>query len=144
MGWSTRHRLTTQTLPLEALNQAIATATGTLAHLVHHSDRGSQYVSIAYSDRLKDMGISASTGSVGDSYDNALAESVNGLYKTELIYSQSWHDLAEVEWVTLCWVRWWNTMRLHSQLNYHTPQEIEDHYWHTHTNNTYNNELVIA
>lgn len=131
VGWATKRRMTTEALPLDALNHAIATAKGSLEKLVHHSDHGSQYASIAYHERLKNMGIDESTGSVGDSYDNALAETVNGLYKTELIYSQTWEGLAEVEWETLCWVHWWNTTRLHSELGYHTPQEIENHYWAT-------------
>ncbi|RRC95906.1 integrase core domain-containing protein [Schaalia canis] len=69
---------------------------------------------------------------------NALAETVNGLYKSELIYSQTWEGLAEVEWATLCWVHWWNTTGLHSELGYRTPQKTEDHYWHTHRANTPN------
>ncbi|NMW84128.1 DDE-type integrase/transposase/recombinase, partial [Mobiluncus curtisii] len=75
-------------MPLEALEQAIGCAKDNLAGLIHHTDHGSQYVSIKYSQRLTDAGIRSSTGTIGDSYDNALAETVNGLYKTELIYSQ--------------------------------------------------------
>lgn len=99
-----------------------------LAGLVHHADHGSQYTSIAYSEKLADYGIKPSTGSVGDSYDNALAESVNGLYKAELIYSQSWRSCTEVEWATLNWVHWWNHERLHEPLDYCTPTEIIDKY----------------
>ncbi|SPX71262.1 Integrase core domain [Mobiluncus mulieris] len=79
----------TEELPLEALEQAIMNAKD-IAGLVHHSDHGSQYASIKYGEKLADYGIKSSTGTVGDSYDNALAETVNGLYKTELIYSQTW------------------------------------------------------
>lgn len=129
VGWATKSRLTTEALPLEVLNHAIATVKGSLKGLVHHSNHGSQYVSIAYHERLHDLGIDESTGSVGDSYDNALAETINGLYKSELIYSQTWEGLTEVEWGTLCWVHWWNTTGLHCELGYRTPQEIEDHHW---------------
>ena len=90
VGWTTKTRLTTEALPLEALNHAIAIAKGLLKDLAHHSDHGSQYVSIAYHERLRDAGIDESTGSVGDSYDNALPETTNGLHKSELIYSQTW------------------------------------------------------
>lgn len=121
---------------MEALNHAIAVAKGLLKDLVHHTDHGSQYVSIAYHERLRDAGIDEPTGSVGDSYDNALAETNNGLHKSELIYSQTWKGLAEVEWATLYWVHWWNTTHLHSELGYRTPQEIEDHHWHTRRANT--------
>lgn len=120
VGWSTKSRMSPEALPLAAHDQAIATAKGNLGGLVHHSDHDSQYVSIVYRERLRDAGIDESTGSVGDSYDNALAESINSLYKSELIYSQ--------EWTSLCWVHWWNTMRLQSQLDYHTPQETDNHY----------------
>lgn len=89
VGWATRPSMTTEALPLEALEQAIMNAKVDLADLVHHSDHGSQHTSIAYTERLADYGIKPSTGSVGDSYDNALAETTNGLYKTELIYSQT-------------------------------------------------------
>nr|WP_083088004.1 IS3 family transposase [Actinobaculum suis] len=96
VGWATRSSMTTKALPLEALEQAIMGAKEGLDGLVHHADHGSQYTSIAYSDKLADYGIKSSTGSVGDSYDNALAETVNGLYKSELIYSQSWSSCTEV------------------------------------------------
>ncbi len=94
----------TEVLPLQALEQAIALARDNLADLVHHCDHGSQYTSIANNDKLTDYGIKPSTGTVGDSYDNDLAETVNGLYKTELIYSQTWETLSEVEFATMNWV----------------------------------------
>ena len=100
MGWATRSTMQTEELPLEALEQAIMNAKD-IAGLVHHSDHGSQYTSIKYSEKLADYGIKSSTGTVGDSYDNALAGTVNGLYKTELIYSQAWRSCTEVEWATL-------------------------------------------
>ncbi|WP_152032573.1 integrase core domain-containing protein, partial [Escherichia coli] len=74
---------------------------------VHHSDKGSQYVSLAYTQRLKEAGLLASTGSTGDSYDNAMAESINGLYKAEVIHRKSWKNRAEVELATLTWVDWY-------------------------------------
>lgn len=89
-GWATRSTMKTEALPLQALEQAIVLAKQDLDGLIHHSDHGSQYVSIAYNEKLTDYGIKPSTGTVGDSYDNALAETVNGLCKAELIYSQSW------------------------------------------------------
>lgn len=128
MGWATKSCFTSEALPLEALNHAIATAKGSLKDLVHHSDHGSPYVCIAYHERLSDVGIDESTGSVGDSYGNALAESVNGPYKDELIHAHTRESLAEVEWALLCWVHWRNTQWLHSELDYHTPQETDNHY----------------
>ena len=100
--------------------------------LVHHSDRGSQYVSSAYGSLLADHGIASSTGTVGDSYDNVLAETVNGLYKTELIYSQTSAGVTEVEFATMNWVHWWNTTRLHEALGHRTPIEVINSYNQTH------------
>lgn len=85
-------------------------------------------MSLAYNEKLTEYGITPSTGSVADSYDNALAETVNGLYKAELIHSQSWASCAEVEWATLAWVYWWNNHRLHEALDYATPAEVIDSY----------------
>ncbi|WP_461013273.1 transposase, partial [Trueperella pyogenes] len=124
VGWATRSSMKTEALPLEALEQAIVLAKDNLDGLVHHCDHGSQYTSITYSEKLTDYGIKPSTGSVGDSYDNALAETVNGLYKTELIYFQTWSSCTEVEWATLNWVHWWNHERLHEALGYKTPEEV--------------------
>lgn len=128
VGWSTRSTMTTEALPLEVLEQAIMGAKEGLDGLVHHADHGSQYTSIANSDKLSDYGIKSSTGSVGDSYDNALAETINGLYKSELIYSQTCRSCTEVEWATLNWVHWWNNIRLHKALAYTTPEEINTNY----------------
>ena len=91
-------------------------------------------MSLAYSDALIAAGVTASVGTVGDSYDNALAETVNGLYKTEIIYSKRvWPSATAVEIATLDWVHWWNTRRLHEHLGYRTPAEVEaeyyDHHW---------------
>lgn len=132
VGWATRSSMKTEVLPLQALEQAIALARDNLAGLVHHCDHGSQYTSIAYNDKLTDYGIKPSTGTVGDSYDNDLAETVNGLYKTELIYSQTWETLSEVEFATMNWVYWWNNTRLHESLNYSTPEEVITRYNQTH------------
>ena len=131
VGWARRSSMKTEALPLEALEQAIQGAKDTLVDLTHHSDHGSQYTSVAYNEKLADYGIKPSTGSVGDSYDNALAEAVNGLYKAELIYSQPWFSLTEVEFATLNWVHWWNHERLHEALGYKSPAEIIDMYNHT-------------
>ena len=118
-------------LPLEAFEHALYHAGDLRAEgLVHHSDRGSQYVSIRYGEALAEAGIDPSVGTVGDSYDNALAETVNSLYKTELIYPhRPWTSVGEVEIATLRWVYWWNTQRLHESLGYITPQEMEDAYY---------------
>ncbi|WP_297589876.1 IS3 family transposase [uncultured Mobiluncus sp.] len=132
VGWATRSSMKTEVLPLQALEQAIALARDNLAGLVHHCDHGSQYTSIAYNDKLTDYGIKPSTGTVGDTYDNDLAETVNGLYKTELIYSQTWETLSEVEFATMNWVYWWNNTRLHESLNYSTPEEVITRYNQTH------------
>ena len=118
----------TEALPLQALNQAIVCAEETTG-LIHHSDHGSQYVSVVYNERLTQHGITASTGSVGDLYDNALAENVNGSYKNELIHTRSWNDVVEVEIATFEWVSWWNETRLHQSLGYRTPAEVETELW---------------
>ena len=90
-----------------------------------------EYVSLAYSEALITAGVTASVGTVGDSYDNALAETVNGLYKTELIHSKHlWESIETVELATMEWVHWWNTARLQEALDYHTPTEVEVAYTH--------------
>ena len=116
---------------LDALNQAICQRAPTEADkLIHHSDRGSQYLSIKYTQRLAEAGIDPSVGSVGDSYDNALAESTIGLFKTEVIdFMEPWKSAGHVEWETLKWVNWYNTKRLHSKIGYITPQEAEENYY---------------
>ena len=98
---------------LDALEQALyARRPFETGALIHHSDRGSQYVSIRYTERLADAGIEPSVGSIGDSYDNALAETINGLYKAEVVYRRSWKSLSELELATLEWVDWFNNRRL--------------------------------
>ena len=97
--------------------------------LVHHSNRGSQYVSVVYNKRGAQHRITAYTGTVGDWYDNALAENVNGSYKNELIHTRRWDDVVEVEIATFEWVSWWNEARLYQSLGYRTPVEVEDALW---------------
>ena len=124
VGWRATKSLRTD-LALDALEQAIHSRCPD-DDLVHHSDRGVQYASIRYTDRLLDAGIAPSVGSVGDSYDNALAESIIGLYKTEVINRQErWANLEEVELATLTWVSWLNEERLMERLGYRSPAEYE-------------------
>ena len=129
VGWAVSGSLHTAGPPLLAL---VSTgASRGRQGLVHHSDRGSQYVSLACSDALITAGVSASVGTVGDSYDNALAETVNGLYKAELIHAKRvWESVEAVEMATMGWVHWWNTQRLHEALGYRTPVEVEAAYTH--------------
>ena len=138
VGVATRSTMRTDALPMEALEHALTTAGRIHGNqLIHHSDRGSQYVSWKYSTALAESGIRPSVGTVGDSYDNALAETVNGLYKAELIHAQGpWTSVGEVELATLRWVHWWNTKRLHEALDYATPQEVETEYYLTQPINT--------
>jgi len=130
VGWRVSTSMTTGFV-LDALNQAICQRTPSGAdNLVHHSDRGSQYLSIRYTERLADAGIDPSVGSVGDSYDNALAESVIGLFKAEVIeFFSSWKSVRQVEWETLQWVSWYNTERLHGAIGHRPPQEMEDAFY---------------
>jgi putative transposase len=113
-------------LALAALAQALLERPD-LESLVHHSDRGGQYLAIRYTERLKDAGIEPSVGSVGDSYDNALAETINGLYKTEIIRPNGpWRNIEEVEFATLEWVDWFNHRRLLEPIGYIPPAEFEE------------------
>jgi putative transposase len=101
-----------------------------LEELVHHSDRGVQYLSVRYTQRLADEGAVASVGSKGDSFDNALAEAINGLYKAELIRRRGpWRTADQVELATLEWVQWWNQQRLHGALDHIPPAEHEAIYY---------------
>jgi len=130
VGWRVSASLHTDFV-LDALEQAIYDRCGdTSDGLVHHSDRGSQYLSMRYTDRLADGGIAPSVGSRGDSYDNALAESVIGLYKTEVIRRRGpWRHLEAVEFATLDWVDWFNTRRLLEPIGYVPPAEYEARYY---------------
>jgi len=130
VGWRVSTSMTTSFV-LDALNQAICQRCPSEAdNLIHHSDRGSQYLAIKYTERLAESGIDPSVGSVGDSYDNALAESTIGLFKTEVInFLGPWKTVGQVEWETLKWVNWYNTERLHSAIGYVTPQEAEEAFY---------------
>jgi len=128
VGWRVWNSLRTE-LVLDALEQALYSRSGTKG-LVHHSDRGSQYLSIRYTERLAEVGIDASVGSVGDSYDNALAESIIGLYKTEVIRARGpWKNIDEVEYATLEWVDWFNNKRLLEPIGNIPPAELEQAYY---------------
>ncbi|WP_430622123.1 IS3 family transposase [Escherichia coli] len=132
VGWQVSSSMET-TFVLDALEQALwaRRPSGT----VHHSDKGSQYVSLAYTQRLKEAGLLASTGSTGDSYDNAMAESINGLYKAEVIHRKSWKNRTEVELATLTWVDWYNNRRLLERLGHTPPAEAEKAYYASIGNN---------
>lgn len=116
---------------LDALEQALhARRPARSGGLIHHSDRGSQYVSIRYTERLAEAGIEPSVGSVGDSYDNALAETINGLYKTEVIHRRGpWRSFEAVEYATLEWVDWFNHRRLLEPIGNIPPAEAEERYY---------------
>jgi putative transposase len=132
VGWAVSASLSAE-LALDALEMAIWSRKddeGALGGLVHHSDRGSQYTSVRYSQRLEGSGVAPSVGSKGDSFDNALAEAVNGLYKAELVWHQGpWETVTQLEAATAAWVSWWNTTRIHSACNWATPAEVEAAFW---------------
>jgi putative transposase len=128
VGWRTASSMRTD-LALDALEMAIYARGHDLAGLIHHSDRGVQYLAIRYTERLAEAGVVNSVGSKGDSYDNAMAESVNSLYKAELIRRRrSWRTTEEVELATAVWVSWWNEIRLHSACGDIPPAEFEEAY----------------
>ena len=133
VGWRKASSMPTE-LPLDALEMALWTRARTghtqLDGLIHHSDAGSQYTAIRYAERLADAGAVASIGTVGDSYDNAMAESVIGLYKTECVrHDGPFRTVDDLELATLGWVHWFNTARLHSALDYLTPIEYEQNHY---------------
>ncbi len=127
VGWQASSSLRSD-LAIDALEMAIyARREHDIDGLIHHSDRGVQYLSIRYTERLADAGVVASVGSRGDSYDNALAESTIGLYKTELIHRRGpWKSVDDVEWATLTYVEWFNNRRLHGEIGMIPPAEYED------------------
>ena len=130
VGWRVSNTLRSD-LALDALEQALyERAPREDQGLIHHSDRGSQYLSIRYTERLKQAGLEPSVGSVGDSYDNALAESIIGLYKTEVIRRRGpWRDIEAVEFATLEWVHWFNHRRLFEPIGHIPPAEREAAYY---------------
>jgi putative transposase len=135
VGWQVSTRLYTD-LALDALRMGIwrrEHAGHDLGGLIHHSDRGAQYRAIRYAERLAECAAVASVGTKGDSYDNAMAEALNSLYKAELIRNRGpWLDVNDVEIETAEWVDWWNNRRLHGELDHTPPIEYETRYWATH------------
>jgi transposase InsO family protein len=130
VGWRASTSMRSD-LALDALEQALYDRE-TDGGLIHHSDRGSQYLAIRYTERLAAAGVERSVGSRGDAYDNALAETINGLYKTEVIYHLGpWKGLEDVEFATLEWVAWYNSQRLMEPLGYVPPAEYEEQYYRT-------------
>ena len=128
VGWRALKSLRTD-LVLDALEQALW-ARGKPQGVIHHSDRGTQYLSIRYSERLAEAGFNASVGSVGDSYDNAMAETIHGLYKTEIIHKDGpWRGLDQVEQATLTWVHWFNNQRILEPIGDIPPAEYELMYY---------------
>ena len=135
VGWKASRSMTAS-LVVDALNMAAWTRGTRLDGLTCHTDAGSQYTSVSYTDRIDELGVTASIGTVGDSYDNALAESVMGLFKTELHRNPAvladngghWKGLDDLEVATCAWVSWFNEERLHGELDDATPAEVEAHY----------------
>ncbi len=139
VGWRVSTTMTTDFV-LDALEQALYDRQPDPDALIHHSDRGSQYVSIRYSERLAEADIAPSVGSKGDSYDNALAETINGLYKAELIHRRRpWKTCESVELATLEWVSWFNHQRLMGPLGHIPPAEAEANYY-----TQFNRQAAIA
>ena len=135
VGWKASRSMTAS-LVVDALNMAAWTRRTNLGGLICHTDAGSQYTSVSYTDRIDELGVSASIGTVGDSYDNAMAESVMGIFKTELHRNPAvladngghWKGLDDLEIATCAWVSWFNEERIHSELEDQTPREIEEGY----------------
>jgi transposase InsO family protein len=126
VGWQLASNMRT-TLVLDALRMALSTrAPGADFQLIHHTDMGSQYVSLEYTQELDDAAVRASVGTVGDAYDNAISESFVDSFKTELIKDRVWHSNSQLELAVVEWVGWYNDVRLHSSLGYRTPVEIEE------------------
>ncbi len=130
VGWNVAATLKSEVLPMQALDMAAWQSGGRLDGLIHHADHGSNYTAMVYTDRIAELGAVPSTGTVGDSFDNAMAEAVNNLYKTELIRQQGpWRTVEQVELATLEYVWWWNHERLHGELDMRTPIEVEQAYY---------------
>lgn len=132
VGWACATTMDTGEPPLQALEQAISWAAshGGTDGLVHHSDHGARYIGLVCTTRVGEFGMLPSTGTVGDSYDNAMAESADGAYKTELVWRRKpFQDLRDLELATFRWVSWWNSKRLHRSLGYRTPERTETEYY---------------
>ena len=135
VGWKAS-RTMTASLVVDALNMAAWTRRTKLDGLICHTDAGAQYTSVSYTDRIDELGVSASIGTAGDSFDNAMAESVMGIFKTELHRNPAaltanggpWRGLDDLEIATCAWVSWFNEERLHSELDDRTPAEVEEEY----------------
>ena len=142
VGWRVSRTMQTDFV-LDALEQALYERQPDANALVHHSDRGSQYVSVRYTERLAEAGIQPSVGSRGDSYDNALAETINGLYKAELIHRRGpWKTRESVELATLQWVHWFNHIRLLEPIGNIPPVEAEANYWRQLANSNTSTEAL--
>lgn len=141
VGWRVSRSMQTDFV-LDALEQALCERQPAANALIHHSDRGSQYLSIRYTERLAEAGIHPSAGSRGDSYDNALAETINGLYKAELIHRRGpWKTRESVELATLQWVHWFNHIRLLTPIGGIPPAEAEANYWRQLANSNTSTEV---
>ena len=129
VGWKVSSSLRSD-LATDALDMANYSRSPNPGELVHHNDKGVQYLSLRYSDRLEEAGITPSVGSKGDSYDNAPAETVNGLDKTEMVYrSKFFEGVDGFEWATLLYVDWFNNRRIHGSIGMITPAEFERNYY---------------
>ena len=131
VGWACAMTMNTQEPPLQALEQAISRAAsrGGTDGLIHHSDHGTQCTGTVYTTGVMEYGMLPSTGTVGDSCDNAMAESADGAYRTELVWRRRpFADLKDLELATFRWVSWWNSKRLHQSLGYRTPEAVETEY----------------
>ena len=131
VGWACAMTMNTQEPPLQALGQAIswAASRGGTDGLIRHGDHGTQYIGTVYTTRVMEYGMLPSTGTVGDSYGNAMTEYADGAYKTELVWRRKpFADLAEPELATFWWASWWNSKRLHRSLGYRTPEAVETEY----------------
>ena len=125
VGWQIATHMRTD-LVLDALEMAIGQRQVTVGEVIHHSDAGSQYTAIRYADRLHDAGIAASIRTVGDSYDNAMAEALNGTFKSELVYLHGpWRTRAQLEFAIIEWIDWYNACRLHGEIGDVPPIEFE-------------------
>ena len=132
VGWACATTMDTGELPLQALEQAMSWAAshGGTDGLVHHSDHGARYISLVCTTKVGEFGMLPSAGTVGDSYDNAMAGSADGAYKTELVWRRKpFQDLRDLELATFRWVSWWNSKRLRRSLGYRTPEQTETEYY---------------